>query len=187
MNKLRSELPSHLLYHNADHTVNVVNACSYLAEKEGLASDDKELLLVAAHFHDAGFLVRYQNNEHTGARIAAETLPKFGYDEDEIRVIKELIISTDTGIAPQGLMQEIIHDADLNYLGRPDYKKRSDDLRKEMARMGQEFSDRDWLELQYQFLKEFSYCTNAAKQLVQSGFEKNKRRIEETIKALDPL
>lgn len=185
LNKLEAELPSFLSYHSADHTSNVINACSYLAEKENIPAKEKELLLVAALFHDSGFLHSYTNNESEGAKIANEVLPKFGFSETEIEIIAGIIRSTSIAVEPVGILQEIIHDADLNYLGRPDYLSRADDLRKEMTQAGISYSDVEWLQLQEQFLEKFDYITKAAQDLVQDGLEKNLNHVRNSLKEIE--
>jgi predicted metal-dependent HD superfamily phosphohydrolase len=174
LNKLQRELPSYLLYHNVDHTRNVINACSYLAEKEGLAPREKELLLLAALFHDAGYLTRYESNEHAGAQTAELELSTAGYSTSEIETISELILSTHPEVEPRGLLQEIIHDADLNYLGRPDYLSRSESLRSELSFVGHVYDDNEWLKLQHEFISQFNYCTKSAIKMVGTGLQSNK-------------
>lgn len=176
--KLDQELPEYLAYHNVHHTRNVINACSYLAEKEKVTAQEKEILLVAALFHDAGFLVRYGANEHAAVRMAKEILPRFKYSEAEIEEISAIILSSAVDIEPKTLLEEILHDADLNYLGRPDYANRSSDLRREMSIMGTTFTDEGWLEHQLKFLENFEYLTYSAKTLVQSGLHKNRDEVK---------
>jgi predicted metal-dependent HD superfamily phosphohydrolase len=173
LNKLNVELPSYLSYHGVEHTRDVINACSYLAEKEGVSEHDKELLLVAALFHDSGFLNQYKSNEPIGARFAEEILPDFGYNIQEIEEISEIIVSTTTSVEPQGILQEIMHDADLNYLGRPGYFNRVNSLRHERTIIGQTYSDLEWLDLQEKFLSKFRFVTDSAILLLADGLSKN--------------
>ncbi len=87
-------LDSNLYYHGINHTKDVVKAVERLALLEGVTDEGLFLLKTAAIFHDAGFLESYHHNEPIGARMAEEILPQYGYTEDHIQTIKELIYVT---------------------------------------------------------------------------------------------
>ncbi|MEP6612496.1 MAG: HD domain-containing protein, partial [Mucilaginibacter sp.] len=61
--KLNDELPAHLNYHNASHTLDVYEAAKRLALANGIAGDELTLLLTAAYYHDSGFLVKATGHE----------------------------------------------------------------------------------------------------------------------------
>ncbi|GAG77716.1 unnamed protein product, partial [marine sediment metagenome] len=89
LKKLRHkfEREKKLYFHNHIHTKDVLNAVKRLAELEGISERKLLLLKTAALYHDAGFLKQYENNELIGARIAEETLPRFGYTKKQIETI----------------------------------------------------------------------------------------------------
>ncbi len=60
----------HYPYHNIDHTLGVYMRTLYLCICEEIDDEDREDLLLAALFHDTGFIEHYKNNEHLGAKIA---------------------------------------------------------------------------------------------------------------------
>jgi predicted metal-dependent HD superfamily phosphohydrolase len=184
LEKLQRELPSYLLYHSPDHTQNVINACSYLAVKEGVNDKDKEILLLAALFHDSGYLTRYANNEEVGVQLSQAVLPHYGISTKATDQIAALILATKPNVQPVGILEEIIQDADLNYLGRPDYDARSQNLRSELHVTGQVYTDVEWLQIQYEFLSNFEYRTASAIRLVGSGLKKNRRIIEQMLTAI---
>ena len=77
---------------------------------------------------------------------------------------------------PQNKLQQIICDADLDYLGRDDFHQISDTLRRELRDHGKINSDRLWDELQIKFLEAHQYFTKSAIKLRQ---EKKLKHIEE--------
>ncbi|RYF38958.1 MAG: HD domain-containing protein, partial [Cytophagaceae bacterium] len=79
LDRLKNELPGHFHYHNADHTIDVYNAAKAISEKEGIDPEDARLLLVAALYHDSGYLNRVKEHERASCDIVRETLPEFGY------------------------------------------------------------------------------------------------------------
>ncbi len=74
IDKLEKELPSHLTYHNVQHTKDVVDAAQYICETEKISGNDKELLLTSALFHDTGFIKVYESHEAAYCEIAREVL-----------------------------------------------------------------------------------------------------------------
>ena len=61
---LKDELPSNLLYHDLDHTVElVVPAADRIAAAMGVDDRTAVLARTAAWFHDVGFIERYDDNE----------------------------------------------------------------------------------------------------------------------------
>lgn len=159
---LKEKLPSHLHYHSIGHTFDVVAAAERLAISEGITDENLFLLKSAALFHDAGFVEQYKHNEPIGAKMAEEILPDYGYSPEQIEVIKELIFVTAIPHKPKNLLEEIICDADLDYLGRPDFFQIGDRLRRELRENGALDSDRKWDELQISFLTQHRYFTKTA-------------------------
>jgi hypothetical protein len=59
-------------------------------------------------------------------------------------------------------LEEIICDADLDYLGRDDFHEIADRLRRELKEHGKIESDRQWDEIQVKFLTSHKYFTQTA-------------------------
>ena len=90
------------------------------------------LLKTAGLFHDAGHTVAYDNHEFYGTELAREMLPKFNYTQEQIDRICEIIMSTKLPPKPKNLLEEIICDSDLDYLGRSDFIPVSNTLFEEL-------------------------------------------------------
>jgi ligand-binding sensor domain-containing protein/class 3 adenylate cyclase len=163
MKILEKKLSPKLHYHCVEHTKDVCHAIERLALSEGITDEGLFLLKSAATYHDAGFVESYENNEPVGARMAEEILPNFGYSESHIEQIKELIYVTQIPHNPQNHLEEIICDADLDYLGRADFHHIADKLRRELREHGKIDSDKKWDEIQVGFLTNHRYFTETAK------------------------
>ena len=168
--KLARELPAALAYHNAAHTADVCEAALRLAALEGV-EDAASLacLELACWMHDTGFIESPHRHEKRACEFVDAWLPDFGVDEGARRLIKELILSTELHSPATTLLEQIIQDADLDYLGREDYTPRAERLRQELEHRGQRFSDVDWLEFQIHFLSTHRYKTASAQRLRQPG------------------
>ena len=178
---LEAGLDSNLYYHGIHHTKDVVKSVERLALLEGVTDEGLFLLKTAAIFHDAGFLESYQHNEPIGARMAEEILPQYGYTEDHIQTIKELIFVTQIPHKPTNKLQEIICDADLDYLGREDFTEIADKLRRELKERKFISSDQKWDEIQIAFLNQHTYFTKTAIQTRQKMKEKNIGIVQERL------
>jgi predicted metal-dependent HD superfamily phosphohydrolase len=164
-------LPADLHYHGRHHTLDVVAAAQALAEAAGVTDPEQlALLRTAAHYHDAGFLTTYQGHEAAGCALARQVLPGFGYAEAQIALICRLIMATQMPQTPGAeLLARLLCDADLDYLGRPDYYPVSQTLRTELAARGQTYSDAAWQHLQVEFLSAHHYWTPAATARREAG------------------
>ena len=169
---LRDGLSAHLTYHNYGHTEDVVRSAMRLADLEGV-TEERELacLRLACWMHDTGFLKSHHDHERHSCQFVEEWLPEFGVDAALIRDTKQLIMATQLHSPATTLLERIIQDADLDYLGRADYELISNGLRTELEHRGQQFNDDDWRAFQVHFLSTHSYNTRSARELRQAGKE----------------
>ncbi|MDX2048593.1 MAG: HD domain-containing protein [Chitinophagaceae bacterium] len=160
---LEEGLSPKLTYHNLQHTLDVRDQCIIIARKEGIKSVHAlKQLETAAMLHDTGFLYTYKDHEEKGCDIAKQELPKFGATGKEIEEICSLIMATKLPHDPQNLLEEIICDADLDYLGRDDFETISDDLRKEFLEFGIVKTNEEWHHKQIQFFETHRYFTKTS-------------------------
>lgn len=181
MKILRDRLPAHLHYHGIHHTYDVVQAAERLALMEGITDDQMFTLKSAATYHDAGFVEQYAKNEPIGIRMAEEILPKYGYTPEQVEEVARLIRATIIPHDPQSHLEQIICDADLDYLGRDDFHDIADTLRRELREQGVINSDRGWDEMQVKFLTMHKYFTASAIKLRQAKKEKHIEEIKQRL------
>ena len=183
LNKLERELPKYLFYHNLKHTIDVGIQAEILGRGEGISDEEMLLLKTAALFHDSGQSIQTRDHELIGTGIAAEILPKFGYSPDQICAINEIIMATKLPPQPTTLLQKIICDADLDYLGRSDFIPVSNMLYKELHEQKLIGSINDWNKLQVKFLSIHQYFTETGNKLrevnKQTQIDRLKSEIEE--------
>ncbi|NBX38421.1 MAG: HD domain-containing protein [Flavobacteriia bacterium] len=178
MNMLEDQLPKEYYYHCAAHTKEVIEAVEHLALCEGVRDEDLFLLKTAALFHDLGFTKQYEHNESIGVEFARQILPKFGYNELHINTVVELIFATEVPHKPVNQLQEIMCDADLNYLGTDHFETISQELKKELMFMGKLSSDKEWDAMQIPFLQQHRYFTQTA---INSWEEKKRINLAKVI------
>ena len=133
LKKLSEELPEYLSYHGKHHTLDVLEAAQKIANFEGITDEEEiTLLKTACLFHDIGFTISGQDHEERGCEIAEKVLPDLNYSVDQIKIIKGMIMATKIPQSPNNKLEQIICDADLDYLGRDDFFSIGDTLFQEL-------------------------------------------------------
>jgi predicted metal-dependent HD superfamily phosphohydrolase len=157
---LEQNLPSDLFYHGIHHTFDVFDAALVIAENEKIDSaDDLTLLKTAALFHDSGFTIDASKHEECGCDLAREILPACDYTNSQIDQICGMIMATKIPQQPLNLLERIICDADLDYLGRDDFFKIGDTLYQELKAFDKIKDVTQWNQLQISFLSNHQYYT----------------------------
>lgn len=160
------KLPKKYYYHNLNHMKDVVEQVENIGRAEGINDEDMHILKTAALLHDAGFMQTYKDHEHAGMELARQMLPNEGYSQEQIDRICRLIECTILTEEPQNLLERIIRDADLDYLGRDDYFPISQELYKELLEMNLiKESDFEWCQGQITFLQEHTYHTDYSRKV----------------------
>ncbi len=156
---LEKEMPQ-LPYHNYEHINDVVQAAEAIGKAESLNNNDLKVLKIAALLHDIGFIRSSKNHEAHGAEMAAEILPRFGFDAELITAIQGMILATKLPQSPANQLENILCDADLDYLGRDDFYPIGNKLFEEMKASGAVESEREWNLVQKTFLQSHKYHTD---------------------------
>jgi len=163
--KLARELDDSLCYHDIKHTADVIRAADRLCYLEKVSEKDTVLVRTAALFHDIGFCVQYLDNEDVAIEIAGEALPGFGYSAQETDSVQRIINVTRIPHAPSNHLEEIMCDADLDYLGRDDFHPIADNLKKELMHNKIVQSEQEWDGIQVRFFGLHRFFTASARRL----------------------
>jgi predicted metal-dependent HD superfamily phosphohydrolase len=163
-----------------------------LARLMGVDLAEKQLLEVAAAFHDIGVLVERVGHEEAGCQIMASILPAFHFSENQISQIAGMIRATKLPQSPTTRLEAILADADLDILGRTaDFWQLNKALRGEITLFDGPISDKEWYGSQYQFLNSHTFFTEAAQSLRQHAKEQNivamKKKWEQSLTSITPL
>jgi len=160
--KLQEELPVHLSYHSVEHIKDVYQAAETLGKAEGISREELDLVLTAALYHDAGFLSGPKDHEQKSCDIVRDALPNFGYTNEQIEKVCGMIMATKIPQSPNNLLEQILSDADLDYLGRDDFFTIGNKLFSELSVFGFINTEDEWNALQIRFLENHSYFTKTA-------------------------
>jgi adenylate cyclase len=181
LDKLEKELPDYLFYHNVKHTVDVVTEVELIGWGEGCTDEEILILKTAGLFHDAGHTIAYDNHEFYGTQLAREILPKYNYTQEQIELICSIIMSTKLPPRPTNLLENIICDSDLDYLGRSDFIPVSNTLYEELKAQNKMGSLNDWNKIQVKFISGHQYFTETARSLREVNKKLQIERIQSLI------
>ena len=179
---LKLSLPDTLYYHSYNHVLDVLGAADLIAENEGVGQHDLELLRIAVLYHDSGYTVDSKDHEKLSCEIAHSRLPSLGYSYPEIEKICRIVMATKYPHSPNSHLEEIICDADLDYLGRDDFFEIGNTLLHELNESGRFKTEKDWNHFQEKFLSSHKYFTETAKNLRREKKLMHLEKIRESLK-----
>lgn len=164
INKLQTELASNLYYHGLHHTLDVLQVAGDLCVAQQCTAYETTLVKTAALFHDSGFTISSQEHEKLGCDIVRKYLPDFGYSTQEIATICGMIMATKIPQSPNSHLEEILCDADLDYLGRSDFYSIGATLFRELQAFDLVQKEEEWNKIQVSFLESHAFFTTTNKQ-----------------------
>jgi uncharacterized protein len=180
-----ASLPAELTFHNFRHTLEVVEAVIVIGEAGGLSAGELEILQVAAWFHDSGYCFTYEGHENESMRVADEFLKSINCTAEFIAGVKRLINATRVPQHPEGVMEEIICDADLAHLSKKDYPDYEQRLRKEwQAVLGKSYSEHEWQQLNLYWLMTHHYFSIYGIINFEPGQQVNAAQLSKRMKTL---
>ena len=163
INLLKTKIPSNYYYHNYKHTLYVMDKAIEIGEQEHCAAKELELLAVAALWHDTGYINTYKGHEAASCVLAQQYLPDYGYTADDIETVCGVIMATKIPQSPKNKLEEIIADADLEYLGTDNAAVLANHLFKELNALNPLLTKTDWNKTEINFLTEHRYFTEYCK------------------------
>ncbi|MRX37963.1 HD domain-containing protein [Flavobacterium sp. LC2016-23] len=174
-NLLKDNLSNLYSYHNINHTFNVVTAVNKLCTKENVGGAEKEMLLVAAWFHDTGYIKGVEDHENESVKIATAFLKTKDQSEAFIAEVSKLILATSKTYVPQTHLEKIIKDADYVHITSLEYESTCELLRFELKNtLNLSFSSLDWAKENLSFLiNKHRFYTDYALKKWQPLKEKN--------------
>ncbi len=162
LDDLKEKLPDHLTYHTVNHVIDVANVCNTYIEHFNIGKDMAKLIRIASISHDYGYIISPTDHEERSI-VNIEPYLKTVLTNEEIKIVNGLIRATKVPQQPKTSYEEIIADADLDYLGRKDYDILSHNLYEEFVHYNVVSNQKEWLNLQIQFLENHKYHTQFAR------------------------
>lgn len=174
-----------LNYHSIEHTRLVADVSVRIAEAEKLDAREKEIVEVAAWFHDIGHAVSLNNHEEEGGKIARAFLLEKGLEEEFIAEVEKCILSTKANAVQSTVLEKILYDADHAHAGMENFMEISNLLRKEMCNfVERKCSKTDYWKQTLKWINGVNYLTQFGKEQLEPVRRQNTKKVEKRIKKL---
>lgn len=160
---LNENLPKYLTYHNTVHTLYVLDRAIHIAKMEKVSGKELQLIKIAALYHDIGFTVSHIEHEMESCKIARNQLQDYQYSKTDIEIICGMIMATKIPQNPQNHLEQILADADLEYLATNRFQPVSELLYKELKHFKNDLTREQWIQLQIEFISNHQYHTKYCK------------------------
>lgn len=167
-----------LIYHDIEHTTRVVQQAGNIADHYQLNDEDYFTVIAAAWFHDLGYFIDKYHHEENSADMAAEHLKYLNINDAVIEKVRGCILATKMPQRAEGLLQQIVCDADLYHLGTEQFADRSKLLKKEIeAIKGIKIDKKTWREKNIEMLRSHEYYTDFVKLQLDDQYDRNLQKL----------
>jgi predicted metal-dependent HD superfamily phosphohydrolase len=148
-------------YHNAEHTRLASRYTDMLARHYKLNDSDHTVVMTASWFHDMGYLTESEDPEQASAKLADSFLIKSNMDTAMIEAVKSCILATKNPQSPANLIEQIVCDGQLFYMGTEHFFEDNKLLRKEWMLLNKRrISKIEWNKSTALFMAQHTYCTD---------------------------
>jgi hypothetical protein len=185
--ELLDKLPKDLTYHNKEHTLDVIKETILFCLKDKKSKEIIEHQVIAAAWHDIGFIESKQNNEPIAVKLfeQSETYKKLS-DKYKIEIINSIldtqIIIVDSSPNLLQIRSKVGYmlDADVSNFGRDDFKDKLLQVAEEtQVDLNDPKAEKKFYKFVIELLKNHEWKTDSAKMLRQNQKEINLKQLEE--------
>jgi predicted metal-dependent HD superfamily phosphohydrolase len=170
------------VFHNLDHTQDVVNAVQVVGQHANLSADEMESALIAAWLHDVGYENGSKNHERASAQKAQELLETLGATQHKIAEVTDAILATHMPQNPRTKVSKVLCDADLYHLSTEQCQEKSNMLKAEREALGtSEISNEDWTNSTIDFMENHVYHTSYGQTVLEERKRKNIKKLKKSL------
>ncbi len=167
-----------LYYHNFEHALRTAKSVGELAEDAQLSSDTKEDLVIAAFFHDVGYIKNPKDHEEISKSIALKFLESRNISNEKRNRIAAYILATKDDWDGDDEIALLLKDAVMSGLASKKYLEHAEELRLEMnAISGSKITEEEWLIKNIDFMEKTDYVTNSAFNRYDKKKKKNLKKL----------
>ncbi|HEU0111718.1 MAG TPA: Pycsar system effector family protein [Flavisolibacter sp.] len=172
---LNNKLDPAFVFHSLEHTEDVADAASRLADHYNLTEDDRFVLSLAAWFHDTGYTAgQTEGHEEVSVHIATDFLKRHEVEEGVINRVVSAIRATKMPQSPLNLLEKILCDSDLMHLATDDFKAKNELFKQERQNiLANSISKKEWRKVNIRFLEGHKYFTDYGQQNLEPQKQEN--------------
>ena len=185
---IQKNVGAEYVFHDLGHTEEVVTAANEISQGYDLNEREREILLIAAWFHDTGYAGGVTEHEARGCQRVTDFLSKNKFTEEEIKLACSCIMATQMPQKPGSLLEEILADADMAHLGRKSYWDRTGRIRQEfLMTRSMIMSEQEWIDFEIDFMTNHRFHTGFASELYDKRKHKHIRQLIKQKLRLSPI
>jgi predicted metal-dependent HD superfamily phosphohydrolase len=174
-----AEFSGDFTFHNYNRAVTIVRNCDALGIQMNLDKEDVRILHIAAWFLETGYCKDYNNYQIASVALANNYLKEKLVDDEIIRAIEDIILSTRIPQQPVTLMAQVLCDASMYHLAEKKFLSSIENLRIEYRGVcKKEYTDKDWLAENINTINHHFYFTSAAKEMFEKKKQKQKASMQ---------
>jgi len=156
---MREELDVHLFFHDIRHTLDVLEQAVAIGAREEVTAEELCLLKIAALYHDYGYIKGRKDHEESSVLLFLRDASDYHLTSEQKQRIVSCIRATNFFRIPEGQLEKIIADANLDYLGREDFIQHDQTVYLEYLSEGVVTSRVQWYERLLKFLNTHQFHT----------------------------
>jgi adenylate cyclase len=177
--KLEAELHRNLYFHNSEYARHIYEHSELLAKAADLDLEEILLIRTAALLLNVGFTGGYENQENRSAEYARNILPEYNYSEKQIAVISNLILSSKWPPEPVNMMEMVLYDTKMEFIGRADYIRLYKLLFLEQNQYTKSIDVNEFKRKQLEIIQQYLFFTESARRLREISVKDQISRIKE--------
>lgn len=179
---------ANLVFHNLEHTRDVVERTKEIAGHYYLSEDDMLAVYIAAWFHDTGYLFTdAANHEEKSVELMQDFMKANVPDEKLAATIESCILATRPPGRHDNLLEEIICDADTYHLGTKAFKEADKKVWEEYNLTGTIISEKEWTSKTITLLNGHQFYTKYCIDLLEKGKQKNMKKLNKKLNEKDKV
>jgi class 3 adenylate cyclase/predicted metal-dependent HD superfamily phosphohydrolase len=146
------------VYHSAEHVQELIQNVKSIGKAEKVNKSEMNDLVLAAALLDIGLLWQNEGHKQRSVEYAETVLSQLNFPPTRVKHIIAMIMATQMPHSPQTRLEEILCDAELDYLGTTDYENISNRQFIELQQQAN-ISEIEFLKMQEHFLQAHTYFT----------------------------
>lgn len=177
--KLEAELHKDLYFHTVSYARHLYQHSELITKAAGVDLEETLLIKTASLLMNTGYTEVYENHENRSAIFARTILQEYNYSEKQITLISNLILSTKWPPDPRNVLEMILYDIKMEYLGRADYTRLYKLLFLEQNQYLKSVDEQEFKRRQIKVLEQYKYYTESARRLREVTPEEQIERIKD--------
>lgn len=179
LSKLEDELHKNLYFHNFEYIRHLYEYSGLLAKAANLDLEETLLIRTSALLLNVGFTGGYENQENRSAEYARNILQEYNYSDKQIIVISNLILSTKWPPEPGNMLEMVLYDTKMEFIGRTDFIRLYKLLFLEQNQYLKTIDVLEFKRKQLEIIHQYVFFTESARRLREISLEEQLLRIKD--------